>query len=43
VLAKPDAAFAVAVLIVALSAFILAFRRCHRRDFTSPRRVGRRI
>jgi hypothetical protein len=43
VLAKPDAAFAGAVLIVALSAFILAFCHCHRRDFTSPRRVGRRI
>jgi peptidoglycan/LPS O-acetylase OafA/YrhL len=43
VLAKPDAAFAAAVLVVALSAFILAFCHCHRRDFTSPRRVGRRI
>jgi hypothetical protein len=42
VLAKPDAAFAGAVLIVALCAF-LAFCHCHRRDFTSPRRVGRRI
>jgi len=42
VLSKPDAAFAGAVLIVALSA--LAFvSHCHRRDFTSPRRVGRRI
>ena len=43
VLAKPDAAFAGAMLFVALSAFMLAFRHCHRRDFTSPRRVGRRI
>jgi hypothetical protein len=43
VLAKPDAAFAGAMLIVALSAFMLAFCHCHRRDFTSPRRVGRRI
>jgi hypothetical protein len=42
-LAKPDAAFAGAVLIVALSALTLAFYHCHRRDFTSPRRVGRRI
>jgi hypothetical protein len=42
VLANPGAAFAGAVLIVALCAF-LAFCHCHRRDFTSPRRVGRRI
>jgi hypothetical protein len=43
VLAKPEAAFAGAVLIVALSALALVFSHCHRRDFTSPRRVGRRI
>jgi len=41
-LERADAAFA-AVLLAALSAFTVAFCHCHRRDFTSPRRVGRRI
>jgi len=42
-LGRPDPAFAAAVLLAALSAFTVVFCHCHRRDFTSPRRVGRRI
>jgi hypothetical protein len=42
-LAKPDPALSGAVLLVALSAFTLVLCLCHRRDITSPRRVGRRI
>lgn len=38
-LAKPD----LAVLAASLGAFTLALCHCHRRDITSPRRVGRRI
>jgi hypothetical protein len=43
VLAKPDPAFSGVGLLVTLSAFTLVLCRCHRRDLTSPRRVGRRI
>lgn len=42
-LAKPDPNFSGAVLIAAVSAFSFALCHCHRRDNTSPRRVGRRI
>ena len=45
VLQKLDDRFeaSVDVLLAALSAFTVVLCHCHRRDFTSPRRVGRRI